>query len=370
MKPFRPLLLARRFPARKLPGRRLAPALAVALLVLAAACSNAAPPELSPALTPPAASIDESGAESVVDKPVDRPAATDAGVAAPISTPFTTPFNPLIGRGEIDPILATKVLEVGTQRVAFLLVGKKALIKAPAATVTATYLGDNPAVGEDIEGIGEIGQATYHPWPYGIRGAYSAELTFDRPGPWRLDIAVNDGEITGSTSLELEVVEQSPVPGIGSRPPLSQTKTLADVATVEQLTTDYTPDEDLYRLSVAAAIESPRPAVVVFASPAFCTSPTCGPQVDTVTELKEAYRGRADFVHVEIYAFPEQIQGDLSRAGLTDAVSEWGFTALPDWFNESWVFVLNDQGIVEQRFEGFASLTELEAALRPALDDG
>lgn len=342
--------------ALRLPARRLAPALAVALLGLAAACGTAAPPESPPALTPPAA-------------PGDRPA------AAPVSTPVATPFNPLIGRGEIDPILATKVLEVGTQRVAFLLVGKKALIKAPEATVTSTYLGNSPAVGEGvvgegIEGIGEIGRAIYHPWPYGIRGAYSAALTFDRPGPWRLDIAVNDGQVTGSTGLEVEVVEQSPVPGIGSRPPLSRTRTLADVATVAQLTTDYTPDEDLYRLSVAAAIESPRPAVVVFASPAFCTSPTCGPQVDTVTELKEAYRGRADFVHVEIYAAPEQIQGDLSRAELAGAVREWGFTALPGWFNESWVFILDDRGIVKQRFEGFATRTELEAALRQALDEG
>ena len=363
----------RRLCLMRLPARRLAqtlapvlvPVFAVVLLTLVAACSSAAPPEPLPIATK--VPTTQPTAPAV---PTDIPAATQASVPEPASNPS----NPPTGSDEINPILATKILDVGAQRVSFLLSGKKALIKAPEATVTSTYLGDSQGAANTINTIGETTgetrQATYHAWPYGIRGAYSTEMTFDRPGTWRLDIAVDDGEIAGTTHLELEVVEQSPVPGLGSRPPLSRTKTLADVDGVERLTTDYTPDEDLYRLSVAAAIESPRPAVIAFASPAFCTSPTCGPQVDTVSELKEAYQGRADFVHVEIYDRPEEIQGDLSRAEVADAVKEWGFTDLPEWFNESWVFILNDQGIVEQRFEGYATLTELEAVLVQVLGEG
>ena len=317
---------------RDVPGRgkSLVPALAAALLILSLSLSlacRAAVPEPEPA--PPAIS------------------------------------NPLVGPGDINLILATQVLEVGTQRVSFLLSGKKALIKAPEVAVVSTYVDDSSG-----EHVVETGRAVFHPWPYGIRGAYTTELTFDWPGRWRLDIAVEDAEVSGATSIELTVRPESPVPGLGRRPPLSRTKTLADVDALEQLTTDYTPDEDLYRLSVAAAIESPRPAVIVFASPAFCTSPTCGPQVDTVTELKEAHQGRADFVHVEIYDLPEEIQGDLSQARLAGAVEEWGFTALPDWFNESWVFILNDRGVIEQRFEGYATLTELDAALQRTLGEG
>ena len=300
------------------------------------------------------------------------PLALAAGcTAAPTPAPTAVPpparggFNPPAEAGEVNPILATQTLEVGRQRVAFLLVGQKALIKAPRATVAATYLGQDGG-----KGPAERGEAVFHPWPYGIRGAYSTELTFDRPGLWRLDIAVEDGEFAAETSLELEVSEDSPPPSLGRRPPLSRSKTLADGVAVEQLTTDYTPDADLYRLTVADAIESPRPAVIVFASPAFCTSATCGPQVDTVSELKEKYRGRADFVHVEIYDRPQEIQGDLSRAELAPAVAEWGFTQLPHWFNESWVFILNDRGLVAQRFEGYAALGELEAELKGVLGEG
>ena len=108
--------------------------------------------------------------------------------------------------------------------------------------------------------------------------------------------------------------------------------------------------------------------MVVFASPAFCTSPTCGPQTDTVTELKEAYGGQANFIHVEIYDNPHLIQGDLSQATLVQAVDDWRISAVPGWFNESWTFVLNPEGVITQIFEGYATLEELEEALTAMLD--
>ena len=313
-------------------------------------CAAAAP---EPTSGPEPAS---SAVEAVKEPPSPGPASSGAPTGS-------RPGNPMAGDGEINPILATTILNPGEQRVSFLLVGKKAIIKASEASVAAIYQGEG-------EGSAQETTAVFHGWPFGIRGAYSARINFDRPGPWQLKIAVDDGEVSGETTIDLEVVEQSPVPAIGQRPPLSRTKTLADVPGVEQLTTDYNADEDLYQLTVAQAIESPRPAVVVFASPAFCTSATCGPQVDTVKELKAAFVDRADFVHVEIYDLPDEIQGDLSKASFAPAVDEWGFSSIPHWFNESWVYILDEEGLVDHRFEGFATLTELEAALKATLAAG
>ena len=294
-----------------------------------------------------------SAAPETITIPVPEPTQTPASTAKPADG------------GGIKPILATTVLNPGEQRVAFLLVGERAIIKAPEATVTATYLGEG-----QTQDVRQQVQATYHEWPYGIRGAYSSKMSFDRPGHWQLMVSVASEEVTGSAVIDLDVAEEAPVPAIGERPPLSRTKTLAEVGSIEKLTTDYNADEELYRISVADAIESPRPAVVVFASPAFCTSPICGPQVDTVKELKAIYQDRADFVHVEIYDLPDEIQGDLSRAQPVAAVAEWGFSALPHWLNESWVFIINDKGTIDQRFEGYATLTELEAALKETLEEG
>jgi hypothetical protein len=103
--------------------------------------------------------------------------------------------------------------------------------------------------------------------------------------------------------------------------------------------------------------------VVVFASPAFCTSPTCGPQVDAVAELKDQYLGKANFIHMEIYNNPAEIQGDLDKAEIFSVVDDWGLTEIEDYFNESWTFVLDVDGEIFDRFEGFATVAELEAAL-------
>ena len=274
----------------------------------------------------------------------------------------STPEPAASGESGVTAILATTVLRVGSQRVAFLLVRPKGLIDSPSAEVTPVFLGENAGALET-----ETRQAQFHPWPYGVRGAYSTELNFPKAGDWRLDITVEDKTGPVQATLMVDVAEESAIPDIGEMPPSTQNKTLSTVANVEDLTTDYTPDLDLYQLSVDQAIKSDLPTVVVFATPAFCTSATCGPQVDAVSELKDAHKAEANFIHVEYYDNPSEIQGDLSRAQLVDHADDWGFTTIPGWFNESWVFVLDSSGRIHQRFEGFATVEEMEEALLSVL---
>ena len=282
------------------------------------------------------------------------------------STATTTPAEPpaiipkTSNAGELTPILATTVLNVGVQRVAFLLTSPKALIKVPEVTVSSVFLGEGPAAEETR-------QAGFHLWPYGVRGSYVTSFNFDRPGRWRLDIKVDHPEAQGRAQIEVDVTESGGVPQIGSIPPLSNNKTLPVVGELPKLTTDYSPDPDLYQLTIADAVATSQPTVIVFASPAFCTSPTCGPQTDTLSQLKEAHVGEANFIHVEIYDNPDEIQGDLSRGTLSQPVQDWGISAIPGWFNESWTFVLDREGRVTQRFEGYATLDELEEALQAVL---
>jgi predicted transcriptional regulator len=119
---------------------------------------------------------------------------------------------------------------------------------------------------------------------------------------------------------------------------------------------------------VTEALFSGNPTVIVFAAPSFCTSPTCGPQVDTIVELKDAYLGEASFIHVEIYDNPDEIQGDLSRGVLSPFVNDWGLDSVPHYRNESWVFVLGRDGRITHRFEGYATFEELEVALLQVLE--
>ena len=279
------------------------------------------------------------------------PAPPIAPTAAPvIQVPTVDP-----GEDEIESHLATKVLEVGTQRVAFLLNTRKALIKAPQVSILVAPTDESgPAIGVT---------ADFNAWPYGVRGSYVAPVYFQSPGDYRLTVMPVGGEVSGEAVINVSVAADSPIPSIGEAAPASETKTLGEATEITDLTTSYEPDAELYRISVADAVASGKPSVVVFATPAFCTSPTCGPQVDTVSELRAEHPDAANYIHVELYDNPDEIQGDLDQARLVAAADEWGFTQIPGWTNESWVFVLDGDGIVRQRFEGFATLTELEAAL-------
>ena len=271
-----------------------------------------------------------------------------ACASPPAPTPTPAPLN-------VRAILATTDLRVGEQRLAFLLVTDQDIVREPSASVRVAPENDPAAV--------RTATAHFREWPLGSRGAYATEINFDRPGAWQLDLSVG----AGSASIVVEVAAESAIVDIGGLPPFAANKTLANVDRIDQLTSDPTPDPELYTTTIPQALIAGRPAVVVFATPALCTSPTCGPQVDTVSELRERRAQDATFIHVEVYDNLADIQGDLANAVYSPLVDAWGFTTAPEWFNESWTYVLGADGRVTARFEGFATLEELDAALSAAL---
>jgi hypothetical protein len=94
--------------------------------------------------------------------------------------------------------------------------------------------------------------------------------------------------------------------------------------------------------------------VIVFATPAFCTSQTCGPVLDNV-KVVAAEHPEADFVHVEIY---ENLDADsFEDLVAVPAVQAW---SLP---SEPWVFVTDGEGTITARFEGAVDPAELGSAV-------
>ena len=269
---------------------------------------------------------------------------------------------PLI-EGPVSPdgfqaILGTSDLGVGKQRVGFVLTSASGLVRAPGVTVTSLFY---PADGSEAEEK-EHSLAVFRPWPLATRGLYTTTLDFDRPGRWGLDISVvsTDG-VPRRVELTYEVRPVPFTPAVGSPAVRSRSKTIDDVERISQLTTGSLHDPDLYRVTVAQAADSGLPSVVVMASPAFCINAVCGPQIDVLQKLKDEYSGRANFIHVDLYDNPEEIQGDLGRARLSPTVVEWG---LP---SNEWSFVLDRNGIVSARFEAFATFEELKQAIERVL---
>ena len=111
------------------------------------------------------------------------------------------------------------------------------------------------------------------------------------------------------------------------------------------------PDPDLYAKTIAEALDEGIPLVVSFATPAYCKTATCGPQLDTLKQLKTTHSERVNFIHVEVYDNPPEIrESGISVAKLSPTLAEWG---LP---TEPWTFVIDAEGIVRAKYEGSSAL--------------
>ena len=110
-------------------------------------------------------------------------------------------------------------------------------------------------------------------------------------------------------------------------------------------------------MSVDAALDTGKPLILVFSTPAFCVSATCGPQVAIISQIKEKYQDMANFIHVEVFENPHLIEGGRPVGDTVAAVAEWN---LP---TEPWTFVIDGEGLVRAKFEQFTTEEEIENAL-------
>ena len=255
--------------------------------------------------------------------------------------------------------MASTDLAVGDNRVVFgvIVQGQGALREEQVQVKTFFLTGSGP------EGPKQTVPASFQQWPGGAGGAYVANLSFDRPGEWGL--AVESSRPAGSiirASVKVTVKETSATPSIGSAAPRSRNKTAGDVPDLTDLTTDTDPDPNLYRMTVAEALDDGVPLLVSFATPAYCQTATCGPQVDVLKQMKDRYGGRINVIHVEVYDNPPEIRDSGIEVGrVTPVMAEWG---LP---SEPWTFVVDGEGIVRAKYEGFVGADELRDAIDETL---
>ncbi|HLE59363.1 MAG TPA: hypothetical protein VJA85_06930 [Candidatus Limnocylindria bacterium] len=195
-------------------------------------------------------------------------------------------------------------------------------------------------------------------------GVYVARADFARAGDWGLELVAHLADGTQRRSrLSFTVSLTTTTPALGAAAPASDTLTATDASAIARISSDANPDPDLYRLSISDAIAAGKPFVVVFATPAFCTSATCGPALELVKQVKPEYADRVTFIHVEPYEIEVELGQRKLKVGpdgypiSVPAVTEWGIPSEP------YVFVVDAQGRVSAKFEGPAAVEELRAAL-------
>ena len=256
-------------------------------------------------------------------------------------------------------MVVTRDLAEGSNRVVFGLIDREGMpVRSDQAQVQTVYLPPGDAPGEP-RGSAEAG---FIQWPTGPQGVFAANIDFDEPGFWRLKVTTTtaDGKAVEAQGA-VEVKDKTDTPALGDAAPRSVTPTAGEVDDLGTITSATIPDPDLYRLSVHQALDEGKPLVVVFATPAFCVSATCGPQVEVLSQVKDKFSDQANFIHVEVFKDPHLIESDRTAAETVPAVDEWN---LP---TEPWTFVIDKEGKVRAKFEQFTSAEIIEEALREVL---
>jgi hypothetical protein len=187
-------------------------------------------------------------------------------------------------------------------------------------------------------------------------GYYIVEsVTFDESGNWgvQVDMDSSKPKIKGTNRLGFNVIAQGLTPAVGSSAPRSRNKTVADVTDISEIDSSADPSPPFHTMTIADSIASGKPTLVLFAVPGYCTSSLCGPEFEIMKKVAPSYDGKANFIHVEFYKNP----GSADREPV-DVIKEWSLQTEP------WFFVIDSHGIISAKFEGPATLDELDQALK------
>ncbi len=207
----------------------------------------------------------------------------------------------------------------------------------PSSEADALYLGEGTALASAL---------------------YSARASFDKPGAWRLEALISRGSHQPTLVVsQFNVQANAFTPAPGQPAPASDNQTIGD-APIEQLTSQRpTGDPDFYKLSVADALRAGKPFMVIFSTPSFCQTQTCGPQLEAAQALKEQYAEKMSFIHVEVYQRPDLVLTGERRPLLNPVVSEWKLATEP------YTFLVDKGGKIFDRLEGYATQEELKASI-------
>jgi hypothetical protein len=191
--------------------------------------------------------------------------------------------------------------------------------------------------------------------PDAAKNVYTAEVQFPKAGKWDI-LAIfreSDGSYSYTAVHTANVGADDKIPDVGDKAPVIHTPTADDVGGDLTKIDTRDPADTMHETDLADVIGK-EPVVLLFATPALCTSRVCGPVVDIAEEVKEERPDDAAYIHMEIY------NDNDPNKGARQQVLDYGLKSEP------WLFVLDSDGKVSTRIEGAFSKQELEAAIDKA----
>jgi hypothetical protein len=231
---------------------------------------------------------------------------------------------------------------------------------APDRTVTVAFYD----LGRDPGKVVTTAEGAFVWTIEGERGMYVLDVDLPEAGTWGAEFTTEaPGSPAETVRMTFPVRSQVATVRVGQPAPASKTPTAADVGgDLSKISTDKSPDPAFYQTSVADALATHKPFMLVFATPKFCASAQCGPTLDQFKPIAAAHP-EVTFINVEPYKL-QVVDGTLravldSRNQLqaTEVTDQWGL------LSEPWIFAVDRAGIVRGSYEVTITPAELTAIL-------
>lgn len=182
---------------------------------------------------------------------------------------------------------------------------------------------------------------------------YVVRHDFDIPGIWEASL-VFDG---GRGNEVFQILEDSPSPIVGQDALATKSPTTDDPRDVDPICT-RDPVCSMHDITIADALDRGTPTVIIFGTPRYCESRTCGPIVDYVEQAKEKVQDDASFVHVEVWKDDKSVG---QPGGDAPAFAEWKLGTEP------WIYFIGADGKIRDRWLGAAGPDEIRKAVESLL---
>ncbi|HEY7131960.1 MAG TPA: hypothetical protein VH440_06895 [Candidatus Limnocylindrales bacterium] len=280
------------------------------------------------------------------------------------TTTTATPTSPLNGsappKASFLPQPVTEQIGVGPNRLVYGLVDSTGTkpIGAPDRTLSVGFTGPS---GESIPAA----PATFIWAIEDSIGVYVVHATFPVAGTWTASFtSAAPSQPAETLPFSFDVLQHTTTVAPGDPAPSVKTPTLSDVGgDVTKVSTDANPVPRFYETSEDAALAAKKPFVIVFATPKFCQSKTCGPTLDKVKPIAAAHPD-VTFINVEPYQLKDEGGSLQPVLDANNQLIPVEATTAFKLISEPYVFVVGADGKVSASFELVFSPEELESAVK------
>ena len=240
----------------------------------------------------------------------------------------------------ISLFIITEDLELGNNRIVLSVLDNKGQTITDNLRFSFKKLGSNKT--------NEIKEITVSFWPP-KRNVFVTNINFNETGYW--EFIVNRENETAKATVN--VLENSETLSVGDTVEPIYTPSLSDFE-ISNITTDINPEKKLYLFNLEHALNQKKPILLSFSTPGLCVTGACAPQLEELKKIS-SLNNDVIIIHVEIWKNFDEVmkKGDLSVGVLNESVRKFNIKTEP------WTFLINAEGIVKNRYQGYVESNEI-----------